>query len=241
MKNGVLIILSFGVISHAQIQIAGEQDGVFDSAIYVVTKDIIVQEGEKLEFLPGSRILFMPYTGVKVYGQLKLKRNKLISSDTAEGSWNGIDVISDGTLYFNEVNIARSILGIGVPDSSSLMCFKNVTFTSNKSTLRIAGAPVFIRDGISYSLEENQDTKPLPIHKDIYSGNDREVTLIPEKNSVVKPLRWVSMAATVACAALSVYCSLESVSYHKAYDSAKENSVIQFNCNENAKVNKTLV
>ena len=62
MKYSLLILLLLAVISQAQIQIAGEQDGVFDSATYIVTKDVIVPEGKNLEFLKGSKILFNKYS-----------------------------------------------------------------------------------------------------------------------------------------------------------------------------------
>lgn len=227
MKYFLLILLSLAVISQAQIQIAGEQDGVFDSATYIVTKDVIVPEGKNLEFLKGSKILFSKYSGMKVYGQFKLKNSLLDASDTA-GSWNGIEVNTGGTLCFDDVTVSRSILGIGVPDSSSIKCFKNVTFSSNKSSLRIGDIPVFIRDGQSYTFEKKMKLTS-PDNTDTDSEKERDVSLVPERTSIVKPLRWVSCVSTVACAAVSLYCTAQTVSHLKAYDSASDNNEAHFN------------
>ena len=229
-----IVILSMVAYSQAQIQIAGEQDGVYDGTTYLVTKDVIVPEGKNLEFLEGARILFTQYSGIKVYGQLKLKNSLLSASDSVQGSWNGIEVISDGTLCFDEVTVSRSILGIGVADSASLKCFRNVTFSSNKSSLRIADVPVFIHDGKPYTFEKSYEPS-LQDHKDDISKIVNDANLPTERTSPVKPMRWISGVAAAVCAVVSTYCSIESASYHQAYDASDDNSDAQFNKSQSLK------
>jgi hypothetical protein len=61
MKNELFLVLSIFSVSLGQVKISGEQDGVFDSATYIVSKDIIIPAEKSLKFLPGLTGRFKMY------------------------------------------------------------------------------------------------------------------------------------------------------------------------------------
>jgi len=213
MKKALFIVLSIFSISNSQVRIAGEQDGVFDSASYVVSKDIIVPAEKSLKFLPGSEISFLPYTGMRVYGNLIINGSKLTSLDD-HGLWNGIEIAPKGSINFENVIISRSVLGIAAADSTVINALGKIKFIQNKISLKIADKSIFIRDDEPYSFEK------AIADRSIQTGNIPSSTVLGMKRTrpSILALRWGTAIAALASTALWAY-----------YLEASENSKTKYN------------
>jgi len=207
----------------AQRKLAGEQDGVYDSAQYIVINDLIVPEGKTLEFLPGSALQFEPYVGINVFGHLKMKEVSLNASDSsANNTWNGINVAKKGRVSFENVSIRKSLFGITIPDSSSITRFERVTFIDNMKNMQINARSVNVEPNKPLTIDvNNKNVKPS--RKDIGEiRNDREGVNLSDNMKI--PFRWLSAAAALSCTALSVYCGVKTDQYSNKYESAENDS-----------------
>jgi hypothetical protein len=202
-------------LSVGQIKLAGEQDGVFDSATYIVSEELIVPEGKKLDFLPNARLLFLPYVGIRVDGQLKMRKTILSSKDST-GNWVGIEVGQKGKIDFSNVSISRSIMGIGVPDSTAIEHFDNITFENNKSTLRIDDSPIFIREGIPFTFSKVTND---PKEEKRKFSSDRLLNSDIKKIPSLRAGKWISTITALTCLAGCVIFIVES---HNEYDKYKQ-------------------
>lgn len=211
----IAYLLFIHSLSVGQIKLAGEQDGVFDSSTYIVSNDLIVPLGKKLEFLPKAKLLFLPFTGIKVDGQLKMIDARLASYDST-GNWNGIEVGLNGRIHLENVTIHRSVMGVGVPDSSAIQCFSNITFAGNKSTLRIADSPVFIREGKSFTYGERN----LNVQKEesLHLSSGRLLNTDYKKKSPIKAVMRISAITSLVCIAGCIACEVESKHKYSEYE-----------------------
>jgi len=214
------------IMTIAQIQLAGEQTGVFDST-YIVIKNLIVPENKKLEFLPGSRLFFMPFTSLKVFGQLKIKDAVLNAFDTSAGLWNGIEVIQKGSIDFENVTITRSVLGVSVPDSAALIKFRNIKFQGNTTSLRIADEPVFVQEEKPVTIEkveqDKSETENPPLMTNPFIREELKVTTKPG----IVALRWISAITAISCTALWAHYMEASDHYRTKYDLSNDKSEAQ--------------
>ncbi|MBN2434864.1 MAG: hypothetical protein JXK07_06315 [Spirochaetes bacterium] len=224
MKKIAVIILFLISVTFGQIKLAGEQDGVFDSATYIVSDELIVPEGKNLDFLPNATLLFLPYVGIRVEGQLKMK-NATLSSQDSTGNWNGIEVGKNGKIYLDNVSIHRSVMGISVPDTSAIQYFSSITFTGNKSTLRIADSPVFIREGIPFTFSKVVMNDPKVENKNFTS--DRLLNTDIEKHSSISAAKWISAITTFTFIAGSIAAGVESNRKYSKYEQSQEKERIE--------------
>ena len=176
------ILLPFQVYSDT-LHISAEQSGAFECAEYVIEKTVIVPEDEKLKFLPGSKLLFNPYAGMNVSGDLVCegtKENPIIFtsiSNTTDSlsknylQWHGIIVNKTGKISFKHCQINNSLYGIKVPDTSSMFLFDSVSFYQNDNQLILGEVPVFSGDSTNFSFPIPEKRVPLtriPFPSEVY-------------------------------------------------------------------------
>lgn len=219
MKKIVLTIFILTTTIYAEQHIiVGEREGKIDSSNYIVTEDIIVAEDTKLEFLPGSKLSFNPYCGIKVRGELKLDGCILKSSDDNKGNWIGINVSEKGKIDFKDVIISGSIFGVIVPDSSSIKKFKNITFQNNKKSLQI--------NEMSYTNDE----KPISIYKlnsnNMLLDNSNILNKSSNKKNTFKNkniLKIGTVFSLITLSAICIYYSNEHSEYAEKYKMTQNN------------------
>lgn len=221
MLKFIVFILFVASGSFGQLKLSDVQSGVFDAATYIVTKDLIVPEGKTLEILPGSKIKIKPFVGIKVFGILKLRETELSAVDSLDEQWNGVEVAFNGRIDFEDVVIDKSVKGIVVPDSSSIIKFNNVLFKDNRKGLQITNMPVLIKNGqpVTIVIENEKhgtvDTKYILRSEQAPSENTTGMATYI--------IRWGTMISTVGLTAISIYYGLESARYKSKYDSADNN------------------
>lgn len=222
MKHITLFVIAIVFIAHGQLKLSGNQEGVFDSSDYVVSQDIIVKEGTKLEFISGCDIRFEPYIGIKVFGDLILTNCELSAK---ENNWNGINVAQKGSVKFKNVTISNSVFGIALPDSAAIKELKDVVFTDNKKSLQIGSQNIIVTEGKPFSISTLESSNIKTEHnKDLLKLDGP----ISKRNNTVLAVRWISLISTIACTGVSLYCAGKSDHYVSKYNELGEDDLDQF-------------
>jgi len=226
MLKFIIFILFVASGSSGQLKLSDVQSGVFDAATYIVTKDLIVPEGKTLEILPGSKIKIKPYVGIKVFGILKLRETELSAIDSLDEQWNGVEVAFNGRIDFEDVVIDKSVKGVIVPDSSSIIKFNNVLFKDNRKGLQIANMPVLIKNGQPVTIViENEKHGTVDTKYVLRSEQPPSENTMGMATYIV---RWGTSISTVALTGVSLYSVVRSDYYVSKYDEVGEDDIDQF-------------
>ncbi len=228
----ILLISAFSIIAK-DIVLSGEQDGVFEKAEYLVTKDIIVKPGTTIVFAAGSIIRFKPYTGITVEGNIRCNGTSMDpvvftsdndrnasppqSNQPAPFDWNGISAnLTADTISFTNTRIAFSTFGISVAAPSSHTTLDTMMFVKNGRTdLTVAGKEIAIKDNAAFSYVFQQ---PKPA-KDTTVAAANPVRSAPPPASADKPFPWKltfrigSGIGAVACLGWGLYENSQSDRY----------------------------
>jgi len=216
LKRITLFIITIVFLSHGQLKLLGNQEGVFDSSEYIVSQDIVIVEGTKIEFMPGCIIRFEPYTGIKVFGDLILTNCELSARDSC---WNGINVAQKGSVKLKNVTISNSVFGIALPDSGAIKEFKGVVFTDNKKTLQIGSQNVFVSNGKPISILRIENSNEKTAHNKDLLRLDGPVS---KRTNAVLAIKWISIIGTIACTGVSLYCAEKSDHYLSEYNKSND-------------------
>jgi len=227
-----VLILPFSAIGK-DIVLSGEQDGIFEKAEYLVTKDIIVKSGSTIVFSAGSIIRFKPYTGITVEGSIKCNgtffdpvvftsdndRNAstVLANQPAPFDWNGISAMQTAdTISFINTKIAFSTFGMSVASPFSRLTLDTMMFVKNgRQDFSIAGKEISINDNSAFSYV----SKPRPA-KDTNPVIESSVKQPPQGSpSPAKPFPWKwsirigSGVGAVACIGWGLYENSQSNHY----------------------------
>jgi hypothetical protein len=225
-----LLLCAYG----KDIIMSGEQDGVFEKAEYLVTKDILVKRGAIITFAAGSIIRFKPYTGMTIEGRLVCNGTPsdpvVFTSDNDRGAsvlrptqpapfdWNGIDAsLFCDTLSLTFAQVSYSTFGINVGPASCVVKLKAIAFVKNgRADFAMAGKPVTIQDNAAFSFESasrpsgDTDLNSVLLAGAAFSPHEAE-----------KPFPWKLAAriglGTAACAGLGLglYGHFQADHYYK--------------------------
>lgn len=223
MIKYLILIISVASVVYSQVPLTGFQEGKFDSSEseYIIPEEIVVPEGKTLEFLPGCKITFNPFSGIICHGQLRVVDCEIAPNSRKGKVWNGINVTGNGSLYFDNVIIKNSLFGITVPDSSSLKKFNDVTFIGSSKYLQINNSAIFVENGKPFSIAVSKS--------DINSLTEKPVTELPEtidnKSQSISIISapWLSILSTLAFTGVSLYCMGKSEHYQSEYDAEEYN------------------
>ncbi len=203
----------------------------FESREYIVDEDISVPADKKLRLQPGTHLFFNPHTVLKVFGELYcegLEENQIVfrtikdttgsqSSDFLQ--WTGIIVTKHGKILFEYCELYNSLYGVQVPDTTSFLKFKKVSFYKNDNQLTIGEVPVFSGDTTHFTF-------PLP---------KRKIRLVQiagayeERRSPLLPILQVTFL-TCAVGGLigTIYCKTVADDYQDLYEKQTAQSEMDY-------------
>jgi hypothetical protein len=127
-------------------ELNGNQQGVLDDTtrIYLAKSQLQVPNGESLVIQPGVEIVFMPGTGLDVFGSLEVQGGAMEQMVSFHGchyeeqSWNGIVLhASEDTVRFQWFSISGAFKGIESNSRPLLMKFGGFNF--NQTALEFQG------------------------------------------------------------------------------------------------------
>ncbi|MBD3392755.1 MAG: hypothetical protein GF418_11700 [Chitinivibrionales bacterium] len=231
-----LIACAISLPPASPVELAGEQDGVYERAAYRVTGDIVVREGRTLSFAPGSVVRFEPYTAVVVRGTLacagELTAPIILTSvkdapsvqiaDSAAGpfDWNGVRIEAAGRAELSFVKIAFSTYGLDV-DSAGSAALEGVVFAKNgRSNLVAGGEIVAVDDAVPFSFAHPEAPRPGPAASDPAIPPAGPVSDGPAKRNWKLPLRIGFCAVAVAGAGMWAGFHYRALDRQESYESA---------------------
>jgi hypothetical protein len=205
---------------------------------YIIDKDVVVPAGKQLTILPGCVLLFNPYTGISVFGGLKVdgaqdhqvaftsindtEFNKTAHGTPAPFDWNGISIDEQaGDILIKCARLSYSVYGIKsqypgvIIEQSVFRQNGQFNFTTNGAI-----QPVPQNLPYSYSLSKPQrPTNPKPIP----DGAKNPVT--PEKPqdhlmSTHTLIRYSSLSVGVIGIVTGVVFLVKASDYAKQRDQA---------------------
>ncbi len=244
-----MVILSFFLISQVMAQydpikeendfyrkqgyilLAGEQNGDYESNMYLVTEDVVIEKGQTLTFYPGAVILFKKNTRITVKGTLicqgnkkgavtlkKLDNNKYHYPLEPElpALWHGIEASESAQLEISHTNIMDSKSSITADATFKSIILETVTFSGNKyHNLKIADRIIKTPDDECLSF--NSEVKPCKATLCINEGDNK-------KNKTGKrwklPVRIILGTTAFAGAVIAGVFHYRANEYKKDYDAS---------------------
>jgi hypothetical protein len=254
MKHLKLIVIVF-LFAKSPLFALTKLSGIMESMVleqsgnpFVVTGDILVPVGKKLEVKDGCVFLFKPFTGITIEGEMVVsgtnykpviftsenddKYNQESSQFPNPFDWNGILIAKKaGVVIFSNFIIKYSVYGLKSYKEDFLI--SNGVFSANgQSNVTVQGVMKNIADGIPFNYKMDPDDKIEPEER-----NETRKIVQPVKTSVVKkpthpgawhrPVAIASGATGLVVLGVSGYFFHMKNYYSKRYDS-EENSQSQF-------------
>lgn len=210
----------------------GEQNGDYESNVYLVTDDIIIEKGENLTFHPGAVILFKKNTRIQVKGSLicqgtkkgavtlkKLDNSKYFYELEPElpALWHGIEVSEQGQVEISHTYIKNSKTGITANATPRLIIFDNIKFNENRyHNLKIGDNIIPTPDNVFISF--NSTKKPYAVVTP--SGNKRAKKKMQRNWKL--PVRIILGTVSIAGAAMAGYYHYKANDYKKEYKNSND-------------------
>jgi hypothetical protein len=247
MKHLKFIIIVF-LLAKSPLFASTKLSGIIESLVleqsgnpFVVTGDILIPVGKKLEVKDGCVFLFKPFTGITIEGEMVVngtnykpviftsenddKYNQESTQFPNPFDWNGILISKKaGVVIFSNFIIKYSVYGLKSYKEDFLI--SNGVFSGNgQSNVTVQGVMKNIADGIPFNYKMDPDDKIEPEER-----NETRKVVKPEKVSVVKkpkrPGAWhrpVAIATGVtglAVLGVSGYFLFQKNNYAKKYSAA---------------------
>ena len=210
------------------VLLSGEQYGDYETNVYLVTEDVIVEKGKTLTFFPGTVVLFKKNTRICVKGNLicqgnkegsvtlkKLDNDKYFYKLEPElpALWHGIEAAESAQLEISFTYIMNSKSGIAANAAFKLIILDTVKFSGNKyHNLKIGDSVVSVPDDKFISF--NSEVKP---YKVVLCSKEKEGGKKKERNWKI-PVRIILGSTVLAGAVVSGIFHYRANDYKKQYE-----------------------
>jgi hypothetical protein len=184
LTSVINLSFTFLSLSDSITELSGEQSGEYIIGEYIVTDNVIIPEGKTMTIQAGSVIRFKQYTGLIVKGKLEcignadtvtLFTSEKIQSVSDTGSynqnlsqWNGVEIISGGSVHAEYIGINNSVFGIKSEKKFKSILLEKVVFSNNVQNFSIADKIIHVENDSEFdfpNVEENETAVTQPAVK----------------------------------------------------------------------------
>jgi hypothetical protein len=216
---------------------------------YVITDNLIVPAGQKLVVSSGCVLLFKPFTGITVEGDLEVQGtvekpivftsendtrfNPASSQFPNPFDWNGIVINKDaGKIQFSNFSIKYSVYGLK-SYKEDIVIVDGVFQSNGQSNLTVFETMRNVPDGIPYSyrLEPSPGTTTRlsnGLDDDNTQLKQTEVKKEEKRGSIYKAGAYGCAGAGLVCLGMTAYFVSKVISNQKHYLSSTTNPDFKF-------------